>query len=211
MPLDSIDGTIGYCIDKDKRIVGLRINQKRLGEFPEEILELDALEELQLTYNAIYSIPQDIDKLVALRALYLTSNQIAELPTTLSSLKELRGLRLKNNPINNPPPEIIKQGLKAIKGFLASKDFKALNELKVILVGDGSSGKTSVLKRILHDDFNESEEKTHGIIIEKQNMKMNNCDYRVNFWDFGGQEIMHSTHQFFLTKRSLYLLFLLSR
>ena len=25
------------------------------------------------------------------------------------------------------------------------------------------------------------------------------------FWDFGGQEIYHATHQFFLTKRSLYL------
>ncbi len=26
------------------------------------------------------------------------------------------------------------------------------------------------------------------------------------FWDFGGQEIYHATHQFFLTKRSLYIL-----
>jgi len=208
VPLDSMDGTIGYCIDKDKRIVELRINQKKLGKFPEEILELDALKKLQLTRNEISIIPHGIDKLVALRALYLTSNQITELPTTLSSLKGLRSLRLQNNPINTPPPEIIKQGLKAILEFLASKDFKALNELKVILVGDGSSGKTSVLKRILHDDFNESEEKTHGIIIEKQNMKISGSDYRVNFWDFGGQEIMHSTHQFFLTKRSLYLLLL---
>ena len=30
-------------------------------------------------------------------------------------------------------------------------------------------------------------------------------------WDFGGQEIMHSTHQFFLTQRSLYLLVLIGR
>ena len=34
---------------------------------------------------------------------------------------------------------------------------------------------------------------------------------RINIWDFGGQEIMHSTHQFFLTKRSLYLLVLNGR
>lgn len=31
---------------------------------------------------------------------------------------------------------------------------------------------------------------------------------RLNVWDFGGQEILHATHQFFLTKRSLYLLVL---
>ena len=28
----------------------------------------------------------------------------------------------------------------------------------------------------------------------------------MNVWDFGGQEIYHATHQFFLTKRSLYAL-----
>ncbi len=31
------------------------------------------------------------------------------------------------------------------------------------------------------------------------------------FWDFGGQEIMSSTHQFFMTKRSVYLLILEAR
>jgi len=30
-------------------------------------------------------------------------------------------------------------------------------------------------------------------------------DVKIHFWDFGGQEILHATHQFFLTKRSLYL------
>ncbi|VAW31020.1 Adenine phosphoribosyltransferase [hydrothermal vent metagenome] len=30
--------------------------------------------------------------------------------------------------------------------------------------------------------------------------------FRVNIWDFGGQEIYHATHQFFLTHRSLYIL-----
>src|SRR5665647_2030347 len=29
---------------------------------------------------------------------------------------------------------------------------------------------------------------------------------KLNIWDFGGQEIYHATHQFFLTKRSVYLL-----
>ena len=34
---------------------------------------------------------------------------------------------------------------------------------------------------------------------------------RVHVWDFGGQEIMHATHQFFLTERSLYLVVLSGR
>jgi GTPase SAR1 family protein len=34
----------------------------------------------------------------------------------------------------------------------------------------------------------------------------NGQDFRVNIWDFGGQAIYHNSHQYFLTKRSLYLL-----
>ena len=42
-------------------------------------------------------------------------------------------------------------------------------------------------------------------------IKVENKEINANFWDFGGQEIMHSTHQFFLSKRSLYILVLDSR
>ena len=31
-------------------------------------------------------------------------------------------------------------------------------------------------------------------------------EFHVNIWDFGGQEIYHATHQFFLTRRSVYVL-----
>jgi GTPase SAR1 family protein len=34
---------------------------------------------------------------------------------------------------------------------------------------------------------------------------------KTHFWDFGGQEMMHSTHQFFLSNRSLYVLVLDNR
>ena len=49
--------------------------------------------------------------------------------------------------------------------------------------------------------------------IERQEWKIGSGDdeIRLNMWDFGGQEIMHATHQFFLTKRSLYVLVGLSR
>ena len=34
---------------------------------------------------------------------------------------------------------------------------------------------------------------------------------RLSAWDFGGQQIYHATHQFFLTNRSLFLLLWSSR
>jgi len=66
--------------------------------------------------------------------------------------------------------------------------------------------------------FFESETKTQGISIHKWEIldkqprnKINLSNIQLNVWDFGGQEIMHATHQFFLSKRSLYLLVLDSR
>jgi internalin A len=92
---------------------------------------------------------------------------------------------------------------------------RPLNELKVILVGQGSVGKTSLVKRIVYGTFNAQEEKTEGIYINKDWRVTGQDEHagrvQVNFWDFGGQEIMHATHQFFLTKRTVYVLVLDAR
>ncbi len=35
----------------------------------------------------------------------------------------------------------------------------------------------------------------------------NNRQFQLNVWDFGGQHIYYATHQFFLTRRSLWCTF----
>ncbi|WP_245756715.1 COR domain-containing protein [Flexibacter flexilis] len=98
-------------------------------------------------------------------------------------------------------------------------DKKALKEIKVILIGDAETGKTSLLRRLKDDTYNAKEPQTDGILIEefafdklktfqKQKQLLARKAY---FWDFGGQEIMSATHQFFLTKRSVYMLLLEAR
>jgi hypothetical protein len=48
---------------------------------------------------------------------------------------------------------------------------------------------------------------TKGISIYQHEFKLSTGQrFRLNVWDFGGQEIYHATHQFFLTRRSLYVL-----
>ena len=56
--------------------------------------------------------------------------------------------------------------------------------------------------------FDPNKKKTEGIQITAWPLKLNGEKVRLHVWDFGGQEIMHATHQFFLTERSLYLLVL---
>jgi internalin A len=72
-------------------------------------------------------------------------------------------------------------------------------------------GKTSLAKRLIFEKFDPEEKKTEGINIDRWEVPINGEQVRLNVWDFGGQEEMHATHQFFLTERSLYLLVLNGR
>ncbi|MCP5050696.1 MAG: GTP-binding protein [bacterium] len=119
---------------------------------------------------------------------------------------------LYNNPIEFPPIEILKHGKAVTKSYFASLEGanQPLNEVKVLLVGDGGSGKTSLVNQFMGRDFDPSEPQTHGINIDK--CRVGHADHdspvTLNLWDFGGQQIMHATHQFFLSHRSIYILLL---
>ncbi len=129
-------------------------------------------------------------------------------------------LNLYGNPIGNPPIEIAQQGNQAVVDYfdslegLKEEEKKPIREIKILLIGEGMAGKTSLLKRIKGLDFDGDESQTHGIIIEALAMEelpvLNRfseiSDITGRFWDFGGQEIMHASHQFFLTQRSVYIL-----
>ncbi|MEL6438099.1 MAG: COR domain-containing protein [Cyanobacteria bacterium J06621_8] len=85
---------------------------------------------------------------------------------------------------------------------------QAIHEAKMLLVGQGSVGKTCLKVRLMSNDYDPARNKTDGIDIDDWKIQVEDRELQVNIWDFGGQEIMHSTHQFFLTKRSLYVLVL---
>lgn len=81
-----------------------------------------------------------------------------------------------------------------------------LNELKLVLIGDGSVGKTSLAKNLINDNsFSSNESTTHGISVSKWNIQTENKAIDLNVWDFGGQAIFHAAFQLFLTERSIYL------
>jgi internalin A len=87
-----------------------------------------------------------------------------------------------------------------------------LNEAKLILVGRGGVGKTCLIKRLVHGTFDDQEPETPGIEIQPWEVAVDDGDtVRLHVWDFGGQEILHATHQFFLTERTVYLLVLSGR
>jgi small GTP-binding protein len=181
------------------------------------------LSVLYLCTNQLSDLPPEIVKLQKLTELSLHNNQLSQFPKALLDLNlEVKwdnkswgnGIHVKENPFQKPPVEIVKQGRQAIVDYYAALEEepdRPLNESKLILIGDGGAGKTSLMKRLLGLDFNQQESQTHGINIKTFTLSHNDNDIKLHCWDFGGQQIMHATHQFFLSKRSLYLLVLDSR
>ncbi|MEA5466636.1 COR domain-containing protein, partial [Leptothoe sp. PORK10 BA2] len=194
----------------------LDLSSNQITEIPDSIAQLSALQHLYLRSNQITEIPDSIAQLSALQHLYLSSNQITEIPQRLETLNQLKTLDVRHNPlpiapeILGPPEEYEEPG--SISGIfnycrqLRSGEVRPLNEAKLILVGQGSVGKTSLINRLLEDSFNPNEKQTDGLKVSDWKISVNTKEVRLNVWDFGGQEIYHATHQFFLTKRSLYLL-----
>jgi small GTP-binding protein len=138
----------------------------------------------------------------------LSSNQLTQLLPEIVELKNLRALNLSENPLTSPPPEIVSMGLEAIFTYLKQSRTSEHNEAKLILVGYGEVGKTCLANRLINDKFVE-EGITEGINISEWMISAPDSEdskIKLNIWDFGGQEIYHSTHQFFLTTRSVYLL-----
>ncbi len=216
--------TIPESIGNLNNLQKLYLFYNQLTTIPESLGNLTNLQGLYIFNNQLTTIPETIGNLTNLQILYLYNNQLTTIPESLKKLKRLKVLYLHNNKELSIPLEIL--GPKAGKKHTTSakptdilnyyfnivKGKRPLNEAKLILVGHGTVGKTSIVNRLANKIFYKEEKKTEGINITGWPVKLNSDeDVKLNIWDFGGQEIMHSTHQFFLTERSLYLLVLNGR
>ncbi|MEG4491922.1 leucine-rich repeat domain-containing protein [Microcoleus sp. D3_18_C4] len=203
------------AIGQLSNLTELQLDNNQITELPDAIGQLSNLIQLFLDNNQITELPDAIAQLSNLTQLYLSSNQIQTIPECLETLPKLETLDLRWNPL---PifPEVLWLALREDSGTpatifnylrqLRSGEVLPLNEAKVLLVGQGSVGKTSLINRLTDNKYNPNEPQTDGLNITDWQITVNTKPVKLNVWDFGGQEIYHATHQFFLTKRSLYLL-----
>ncbi|MGK7931113.1 MAG: COR domain-containing protein [Microcystaceae cyanobacterium] len=208
---------IPEAISRLSNLSQLYLSRNQLREIPEAISRLSNLSILYLSRNQLREIPEAISRLSNLSQLYLDNNRLREMPEAIFRLSNLSQLYLDGNPLETPPLNIAEEGIEAMRIYF--KDIQqsgqdTLYEAKLIIIGEGEAGKTTLMKKILNPnyDINNNELSTEGIDVQEYHFPCeNDQDFRVNIWDFGGQEIYHATHQFFLTKRSLYLLIADSR
>lgn len=197
-----------------------------LRSLPAELGLLHNLKQLDLCGNRLAAVPPEIGQLRNLQSLDLSDNELTALPDSMRQLGKLKRVFLHRNDALDIPPEILgphpndlRRGGSAPANaadildyyFRLLKGARPLNEAKLILVGRGGVGKTTLIRRLTTGKFS-NPKKTEGINIKEWEVPLSRKEkVQLNVWDFGGQEIMHSTHQFFLTERSLYLLVLSGR
>ncbi|HTJ69063.1 MAG TPA: COR domain-containing protein [Actinospica sp.] len=222
-----------------RRLRFLYVSHNKIPELSATLGELDALESLymsangiawvdpllslpsQLTQifleqNAILAVPESVSTLRHLRLFRIDNNEIRVLPEWLLDLPRVLDPQVGNNPLVSPPPEIAANGNRAILQF--HRECKAGSAeqwvSKLLVVGEGGVGKTSLIKKLVDEPFDPAEATTHGMRIfdyQVPHPHRRDVEMLLRTWDFGGQEIYHATHQFFLTDRSLFLLLWNSR
>ncbi|TYQ23664.1 GTP-binding protein [Pseudanabaena sp. UWO311] len=195
----------------------LSLHDNNISGIPDAIRGLTNLRFLSLGKNNISEIPDAVSELTNLQSLGLSSNNISVLPQSITKLTKISsssiysGFNLYGNPISNPPMEIVNKGMDAIREYfqqLESEGGEYLYEAKLLIIGEGGAGKTSLANKIINPNYKLCEEdSTKGIeVLHWSFCREDGNQITINIWDFGGQEIYHSTHQFFLSKRSLYVL-----
>lgn len=207
-------------LDNASNITHINLNNNALTEVPEVLLSLTNLMSVDLSFNKIVTIPSEIINLIYLFTIDLRHNNIERIPKEFVSVrfKFLKNIYLDENPnVIFPPLELLQLNgpygnldlvsfHAYLRGFSDTKETK-ISEVKLMFVGNGRVGKTSIIKRLVYNDFDPMEEITHGINIEKLIINSNsNSQICCNIWDFGGQEIYHATHRFFLSSNALYVL-----
>lgn len=125
-------------------------------------------------------------------------------------------LSIQENPLKMPPNSVLELGSDTVENYYeACQNFghAPLSEGRIIFIGDGSSGKSSLIEKILFDTFKLGREQTNGIKIDhlKVEHPVDGRELTFNIWDFGGQEIQHAVHKFFFTEGCLYVLVLDNR
>jgi internalin A len=194
-------------------LTSLYLGGNQLTSLPSELSYLSNLNRLLLRDNRLTGLPQEITTLTNLTNLDLYNNQLTNVPPELTRLTKLMFLDLRTNQLDISPETLanpcdVKAMFAVISGLTSGK---RLNEAKMLVVGDGKVGKSSVVERLIYNTYNPRKQTTLGVEINDEmqvlqsEVKSKGEPIKLNIWDFGGQEIQHSTHQFFLTTRSLYL------
>ncbi len=193
----------------------LHLVDNRLLDLPDEIGQLKNLEEIDVSDNPLESLPETIGQLVRLKSLIARGAALTALPWAMARLDKLALLNLDDNSLLPALESAYEGGVASVKAYLQSLEEAELREelyeTKLIVIGEGDVGKTTLLNAMSGREPRQGEPPTRGVEVDIQSLTVPHpvkvdVQIQLNAWDFGGQEVYRVTHQFFFSQRSIYLL-----
>lgn len=194
-----------------------KLNSKDLTVLAPEIKEIEQLDTLYLADNNLTDI-SFLSEFAFLTSLNLEGNNLSDI-TPLKNFKNLKKLFLNGNKLleqkfrrrylfeNIDRPQAILEQYFDWEEAKKNNTLTPLNEAKIILIGQGNVGKSSLRISLTEGKCSHKQKKTEGLeIVEWDLVVENDRKIKFNIWDFGGQEIYHTTHQYFFDSECLYIL-----
>lgn len=194
-----------------------------LSKLPKYFSKLTKIKILDLSKNKWDTFPSEIQPLKELIYLNVSDCSFPNLPGWLLDYnldfffhQASHGIIMEGT--NAPEASQFEKPRESIVKYYTklAEEGLIVRESKVVLLGDGAAGKTYTLDRIKEKDYkklgeNHKTDETKGISIAHKDFYSNGKPITVNFWDFGGQHIMHAMHRCFLTCNTLYVIVLSGR
>jgi GTPase SAR1 family protein len=160
----------------------------------------------------VMQLPVSLSKLTGLTSLNMNGcSEMYSLPLWLQHLTCLTQLSLTGCSIQHPPPVYLKSPQK-IREFLqeAARTAEPWRRLKVVFLGNGRSGKTSLLRALAKLPLDSEEQSTRGVTVDAfaDRLQPNMFDtlrdgfnIELSYWDFAGQLEYSASHDFFMSNR----------
>lgn len=197
-----------------ERLIGLENLdcQRSLVTSLEPVRNLKSLRTFSCNWTEVSDL-EPLEKLTHLQTLHCLNTKVTAraLQNLLRALPELNHLFFESGLGQIPRAVANGQCCRQLREYFAALegDEKLARDVKLVLVGNGWVGKTTLADRLLGraPGASGNEDRTHAIAIGEFALPLDGGDsVNVQLWDFGGQEIYHATHRCFLHQRAIYLL-----
>ena len=174
---------------------------------------LTALQSLNCSGTQVSDLGP-INGLTALQFLNCSDCRLGDVAVAFWWRESLQRLTLYQTRIPGIPAEVLSQGeydncLSSLRAHLRDLESGAepVSDVKLLVLGNGRSGKTQLSRRLVGDPFQDHWDSTHGIRLTAATLPASGTvpETRLNIWDFGGQDIYHGTHALFVRTRAMFL------
>lgn len=206
------------------KLTVLDLSDLQIDRIPESICRLNSLRYLDLSDSHIKKLPVFLPDIAFKfhagssddsQWLFEIGMRIAELDVySEERCNQKAEIALFNTTIEGVDMSIFEQPYEMVVKWFRDRNRVPLNEIKVVFLGDGEAGKSHTIARLMNDGgdpIDYMDKSTPGIVIKHRDYVEDGLKFQVHYWDFGGQEIMHSMHRIFLTNRTMYVVLINSR